>query len=375
MIRVAIIMAGGSGERFWPLSRKKVPKQLLPLGKNENSILEDSINRSSTLIDKNNIFIITNELLVDTMRNSLKMLPPENIIPEPAKRNTAPCLALASAYIAARYKDIPENKISIAVLTADQNIYPLDKFTYSLDKTMEYAEKNSCIVTIGIPPSRPETGYGYIETNEPFEELNNEISFKKVLQFREKPNAEQAKDFIKTGKFTWNSGMFFWRQDVFHSEMKKHSPEIGNKIDELKEILIDKTHIVSNKLANEVKEIFTNFPSISIDYALMEKAQNIVVGKAVFQWDDIGSWDSLDRTKTKDEKGNISDGNTSLIDVNNSIFINKCKNKKVIVAGLSLNDIVVVATDDAILVCPKDKVQNVKKTVEDIREKFGEEFL
>ncbi len=374
MKRVGIIMAGGAGERFWPLSRKNFPKQFLPLGVGDKSILEESICRASTIINYEDIFIITNELLVDAIREILPMLPPENIIPEPAKRNTAPCLALASAYIAARYKNLKLDDISMAVLTADQDINPLDAFSKTLDFAMDHSEKNSSIVTIGIPPNRPETGYGYIETSEKFTN-NNILEIKPVLQFREKPNLEKAEEFISTGRFVWNSGMFFWRADVFFSEIKQHYPEIGNKIEELKNILIGTNKNVSKKLPKEISDIFTKFPSISIDYALMEKSKNVTVCKAIFDWDDIGSWDSLARTKSPDTNKNISLGDVSLVNSKNSILINKSKNERVVLAGLGLENIVVVVTDDAVLVCPKSQVQDVKKSVEDVREKFGEEFL
>ena len=369
-------MAGGSGERFWPFSRKKFPKQLLPLGTNNNSMLEDSINRASGLIPYEDIFIITNELLVNPIRNTLKMLPPENIIPEPAKRNTAPCLALATAYILARYPNLSENDISIVILTADQNIYPLDKFTLTVDAALTYAENNNSLVTIGIMPTRAETGYGYIETAEKFiNDDNSTIQFRDVLQFREKPNKETAEKFIETGRFTWNSGMFFWRCDTFIKNLQTHMPEIGNKIYPLKKALLTKTHIVTDKLSQEVTNIFIDFPSISIDYALMEKSNNVVVCKAIFNWDDIGSWDSLYRTKQADEYGNIINGEVSILDTHNSIIMNYCKERPLILSGIHLNNLVIVATDDAVLVCPKDQVQDIKKTVEDINEKFGDKYI
>ncbi|MBR3090656.1 MAG: mannose-1-phosphate guanylyltransferase [Bacteroidetes bacterium] len=374
MKRIGIIMAGGAGERFWPLSRKKFPKQLLPLGTNNNSILEDSINRAATVIPYEDIFVITNELLVNTMRNTLKMLPKENIIPEPAKRNTAPCLTLAIAYILARYNNLSSKDISIAILTADQNIYPIEKFTLTLDAALSYAENNNSLVTIGIIPTRPETGYGYIETAEQCSSDSTALQFNKVLQFREKPNKETAEQFIKTGRFTWNSGMFFWRCDTFINNLIKYMPELGNKIENLKELLLNKTKIISDSLDQPVKNIFNEFPSISIDYALMEKADNVVVCKAIFNWDDIGSWDSLYRTKKADENGNITNGKTSIIDSSNSIVMNYCS-QNLVVAGINLKDLVVVATDDAILVCPKSEVQNIKKTVEDIKNNFGEEHI
>ncbi len=373
MKRVGIIMAGGAGERFWPLSRRKFPKQLLHLNSETQSMVEEALNRIASIIDTNDIFIITNELLTNVMRENLPMLPPENIIPEPYKRNTAPCLALVSAYIAARYDLLP-NELSIAVITADQNISPEDKFVSTVNYAMSYAEKNNELVTIGITPTRPETGYGYIETLHAFD-LSENLQMQKVLKFREKPNSEQAADFIKKGNFTWNSGMFFWRYDTFLDEMQLHTPEISSQIPAMTSFFKGRTNFIYNQLPDEIILIFAAFPSISIDYALMEKSANVAVCKSIFSWDDIGSWDSLDRTKLHDENSNIITGNVSLVNSNNSIFINKCKDKSLILAGLELKNMVVIATDDAILVCPKDRVQDVKKSVEDIKSKFNDKYL
>lgn len=375
MKKVGIIMAGGSGERFWPLSRMNFPKQLLCLNSEDHSMIEETIIRISSLIPYEDIFIITNELLVDEIRRYLPLLPAENVIPEPCKRNTAPCLALASAYIAARY-DLEASEISIAVLTTDQNIFPENKFIDTVKKAMEFAENNSQLVTIGIPPTRPETGYGYIETEKPFNIKSDIPEIQKVVRFKEKPDTQQAQEYIDTGRFTWNSGMFYWRLDTFKNELLKYSPEIGNAVNNFYEKLKNKTNIIYKKMDAEIIEVFSNLQSISIDYALMEKSDNVSVCKATFNWDDIGAWDSLDRTKKHDENGNVRRGEKlSVVNCKNSIFINETKNKDVVVAGLELDDIVVVVTDDAVLVCPKDKVQSIKSTVEDIRKQYGQKYL
>ena len=375
MKRIGLIMAGGSGERFWPLSRKNFPKQLLHLNSEEHSIIEETLIRISSFIPCEDIFIITNELLVDEIRNCLPQLPPRNVIPEPCKRNTAPCLALASAFILARYENLTPAEISIAVLTADQNIFPDSKFIATVEAAVEFAEEKSQLVTIGIPPTRPDTGFGYIETAKPFDMENEVIEIQKVECFKEKPNVEQAQEFIKTKRYTWNSGMFFWRLDVFMDELVEHSREIGDSILNFAENLKNKTAISYKKMDDIIIATFSALPSISIDYALMEKSKNVSVCRAIFEWDDIGSWDSLDRTKKRDANGNVRRGRLSIIDCNNSIFINECKTKEVIVAGLGLEEMVVITTDDAILVCPKNKVQSIKSTVEDIRNQFNEKHL
>ena len=367
MKRIGLIMAGGSGERFWPLSRKNFPKQLLHLNSEEHSMIAETLIRISPFIPCEDIFIITNELLVDEIRRCLPQLPPSNVIPEPCKRNTAPCLALATAYILARYENLNPSEISIAVLTADQNIFPENKFIATVKTALEFAENNPQLVTIGIPPTRPDTGFGYIETVKTFDMKNENVEIQKVVCFKEKPNAEQAQEYINTGRFTWNSGMFFWRADTFINELAEHSKEIGEAIHTFHNHLKNKTNVSYSKMEEAIISGFSSLPSISIDYALMEKSKNVSVCKAIFEWDDIGSWDSLDRTKKRDENGNVRRGKLSVIDCNNSIFINECKEKNVIVAGLGLEEMVVIATDDAILVCPKNKVQEIKQTVEDIR--------
>lgn len=366
-------MAGGSGERFWPLSRKRYPKQLLHLNSEEYCMLAETLNRISSLIPAEDVYIITNELLVDEIRHCLPTLPAENVIPEPAKRNTAPCLALASAYILSRNAELTPSDISIAVLTSDQNISPEEKFIDTVSAALDYAERNKALVTIGIPPTRPDTGYGYIETERPFVS-DGKIDIQRVLRFCEKPDLASATHYLETGRFTWNSGMFFWRLDTFISELCKHQSDVGASVATFTAGLQGNLTAAYSKLDANIVEQFITLPSISIDYALMEKSDNVAVCKAIFDWDDIGAWDSLDRTKEHDADGNVRRGKLSLANCGNSIIINDCK-RDVIVAGLGLKDIVVIATDDAILVCPKSDVQDIKNTIADIREQFGESHL
>ena len=375
MKRTAVIMAGGSGERFWPLSRIRKPKQLLNLASNR-SMLEDSIERISPLIDKEDIFIITSQLLLEPIRKALTELPPENIVAEPLKRNTAPCLALSAGFIAERYKEegFNESEISIAVLTADQNIHPNEEFIRTVESALNYVETNPALATIGIQPDRPETGYGYIEVDSPFEKSQNNPDIKKVVRFLEKPNVEKANEFLKKGNYLWNSGMFFWRLDTFINTITKFTPEIGNRIDDIRKGYSKKTRVALPEALDRITPIFESYPNISIDYALMEKADNVVVTRATFVWDDIGSWDSLDRVKKPDSEGNIIQGTTAIIDTINSVIINASTKDKII-AGFGLDGFVIVATDDAILICPKDKVQDVKKCVEKIRNEKGDKWL
>jgi mannose-1-phosphate guanylyltransferase len=377
MKRIAAIMAGGVGERFWPMSRKNKPKQLLDLLSSGKTMIEGSIDRVKDIIEPGHIFIFTSEALLEPMRKALPMIPDANIIAEPCKRNTGPALALAAAFIAARYEaqGLSQKEISMTVLTADQDIQPVDGFRKTVDNALEYVESNEVLGTIGIPPSRPETGYGYIEVEEPFAEGNSHLEIKPVSRFTEKPDRKTAQKFIEKGNYLWNSGMFFWRLDTFINKMKEFYPEIGEKIP----LMIEKYEVYTNiplSGANEkITDIFCDFPNISIDYCLMEKADNVAVARAMFSWDDVGSWDSLERIWEKDEKGNISTGEVSLSETSDSIIVNSHSKGRRIIATLGLEQIVVVVTDDAVLVCPKDRVQDIKKVVKDIDETYGDKWL
>ncbi len=374
MKNVVVIMAGGSGERFWPMSRIKKPKQMLNLTNPEKIMINEAIERIKPLITSEDIYIITSSILLDSMRSAVQEIPPENIIAEPHKRNTAPCLALASAIINEKYaeKGILINDIAMAVLTADQMISPVNKFLKTVEFALNYVHKNKVLATIGIKPTRAETGYGYIES-EGFFDDTDEVSALQVRKFHEKPELEKAQEYIKRGNFYWNSGMFFWRLDVFIDAMIRYAPEIGCKIEIISKKYKNKTNIALPEPLSLIDEVFCEMPNISIDYALMEKSDSVVVIKALFDWDDIGAWDSLDRFYKHDENDNILKGNIAEIDVNNSIIINE--NQKALIATIGLKDFVVINTDDALLICPKNRVQEIKKIVEKIRNNSQSKWL
>jgi len=367
MKRTAVIMAGGSGERFWPLSRQRKPKQLLNLI-SEKTMLEEAIERITEIIPLEDIYIITSKLLLEPIRETLPDLPKENVIAEPAKRNTAPCLALAAAFISAKYENIfKPSEISISVLTADHLISPTFNFQQTITSTLDYVERNEKIAIIGIKPQRPETGYGYIEIPKPFDYESDEVEIQDIVRFCEKPNYEKAIEFLESGKYLWNSGMFFWRLDTFINQLAQHLFEVGSKIPEMAEHYKNKTNIALPDSLESITPIFEAFPDISIDYGLMEKAQNIVIAKAIFNWDDVGSWDSLSRVLPSDDNNNLSKGNNIVIDTQNSVLINTSKDNNMVLATLCINDLVVVLTDDAVLVCPKDRVQEVKRCVVELK--------
>ena len=365
MKRVVVIMAGGSGERFWPLSRMKKPKQLLALT-SDKMMLEEAIDRVSEIIPSEDIFIITSEVLLNPIREALPKLPAQNIIAEPFKRNTAPCLALAAGFIAAKYANhVSTDQISVSVLTADQEINPTEGFKNTVKKILDFVESNEAICTIGINPIRPETGYGYLETATAFKNLNI-CEILPVKAFHEKPNIETAREYSKSGVHFWNSGMFFFRLDTFIKGMIKYLPEVGNKIVDIQSAYQNNTEIVFDSAFKGISSVFEQFPDISIDYGLMEKYNNIYTANALFEWDDVGSWDALDRVKSRDENGNIIEGIEAIVDCNNSIFVNKTSGK-IAIGAIGLDDFVVVVTDDSVMICPKDKVQDVKKCVQKLK--------
>ncbi len=367
-------MAGGSGERFWPLSRKKKPKQLLKLASADKMMIEESIDRISGIIEPDDIFIITSSLLQEPIRESLSILPPENIVAEPFKRNTAPCLALSASVISAKYSDLKSDEISIAVLTADQSIAPIDGFRKTVNAALEYVENNPVLCTIGIPPVRPETGYGYIQAGRQFNPDSDKIQINPAVRFTEKPDIETAQKFVDSGDYLWNSGMFFWRLDTFIDSMTKCLPEVGGKINTMADKYSAKDDMNISGPLVEISATFEAFPNTSIDYGLMEKAENVVVAAAAFNWDDIGSWDSLPRIRETDENNNVLSGNTAVFDLKDSVIINE-GGKDIMVSAFGLDNIVVVVTGDSVMVCPKDRVQEVKRSVEIIRDASGEKWL
>jgi mannose-1-phosphate guanylyltransferase len=228
------------------------------------------------------------------------------------------------------------------------------------------------LATIGIKPLRPETGYGYIEISKDANGSDGMIH--PVMKFHEKPDRAKAEEYLKEGNYFWNSGMFFWRLDTFIDSMMKCLPLVGNHIDEMGDRFRGKSHIPLPEHLHTIEDIFEAFPNISIDYGLMEKADNVVVAKASFKWDDIGSWDSVARIRESDSHGNVIGGKVVLTDSKDSIIINESEGK-IITSVLGVEGLVVVVTDDAILICPKDRVQEIRKSVDKIRNEYGDKWL
>lgn len=360
-IRVAVIMAGGSGERFWPLSRRDHPKQLLNLTHDTQNMLQEAVGRIAPLIPVENIIIATGEHLVAPIQASGVGVPDENVIAEPCKRNTAGCLIYAAAHAVATRGGTGSN-ISMAVITADHLIGDPERFRQTVDVSLRAAEEHGVLATHGIVPTRPETGYGYIQASDEALDLSNNdgIAVFPVVAFHEKPNQEKAQDFISTGNYYWNGGMFFWRVDAFLEALEVARPEMAK-------VARDITSAMVSNDKGSVRKIFEGLEDISIDYALMEHAKNVVVTRADYSWDDVGSWTSLDRTRSSDESGNVTHGNPILIDTENCIVYNDAGSEQMAVSVVGMKDVVVVVSRDAILVVPKDRTQDIRRAVQELR--------
>lgn len=341
----ALILAGGSGTRFWPLSRNARPKQLLNLF-GDTTLLNQTIARLEGLIPRENILILTNTLQESAVREVAAELPAENIFAEPAKRDTAPAVALGIALIAARNPEA-----TMMVLPSDQLITDIDAYQSVMADALTAAENNKALVTIGIKPTWACPSFGYIERGDTAQidgpSLTNTPC--EVTRFREKPNPELAETFLRQGNFAWNAGMFIWSVPTVTTELALHTPELANFIGEISQ---------STDIKQTVDEKFPTLTPISIDYALMEKASRVLNIEATFDWDDVGSWISI--AKYLDTQGENNQTNSELaeIDSENNIVFNARKDSKV--ALLGVDDLIVVQTDDALLIANRHQADAIK---------------
>jgi mannose-1-phosphate guanylyltransferase len=354
MLKVGIIMAGGGGTRFWPLSRRQMPKQFLNLSGND-AMINETIDRLSNVVKQDNIYVVTAKSQATQMAKTTgDKLNINNIICEPSARNTAACIGYSAVKIVKEYGD------AIMVITpSDAYIKNIEAYTSALNTAAKVAEKEDVLVTIGIKPTFPATGYGYIKYNE------GTASVKEVTAFAEKPNRETAEYYLKNGGYAWNSGMFIWKASCILNAFKNYLPDTYVKLMQIKEA------IATENEAKVVESIYPTIQSISIDYGIMERANNIKVVPADLGWSDVGSWDMLDTIKQKDKDGNVTSGDILSIESKNSVIIS---NKKPVVA-LGVENLVIVETDDVVMVCPKDKAQDVKRIVDTLKKQGREELL
>ena len=355
-VRYGIIMAGGSGERFWPVSRKNRPKQLLRLTSATQSMIEESVARLAPLIPPQRIYVVTGEHLVQPIRDARIGIDDINIIAEPCKRNTAGCLLYAAAHLLAATGSEP-GRMSMAVVTADHQIGEPDLFRGSVAAALDSAEKDGLLVTHGIVPSRPDAGYGYIQSAGGGTVTKGMTIFP-VAAFHEKPDLSTAQGYLEQGGFFWNSGMFFWRVDTLLDEMAKAQPTMT-------QCTLDMVAAMKRGDAAGVRTLFESLPDLSIDYALMEKTKRAAVLRAEYPWDDVGAWPSLDRTREPDAHGNVVHGSPILVDCDNCIVYND--GGAVAVGVVGMKDVVVVVSGDGVLVLPKDRAQDVRAIVAELK--------
>ena len=352
-----VIMAGGSGTRFWPLSTKKHPKQFLNIGW-EKSLLEMTAERAFMLTNPERTIISTVKKYVDKIHSTLPEIPVQNILLEPIGRNTAPCIGLAALTIS----QINPDGIMV-ILPADHFIGDSQRFIWTLKAACSAASEDH-LVTIGIKPSKPETGYGYIQRGQ----LNSQkggFGVFEVKRFVEKPNLEKAKEYLASGEYFWNAGIFAFKAKKILKEISIHLPDLYDGLMKINESL-------GSPLEEKVtKEVFESLEGVSIDYGIMEKAENIKMLQGDFDWTDLGSWAAIPEVLESDENGNCILGKSKLMNSKNCVVYSPDK----LVTIMGMDDIIVVNAPNAILVCPKSKAQDIKKIVNELKDEDGEEYL
>lgn len=348
MKKTALIMAGGKGERFWPKSRTALPKQFLSLTGDGKTMLQLTVERILPLVDMEDIYIATNRSYQELVRQQLPELPAENILCEPVGRNTAPCIGLGAVHIAQKYEDAV-----MLVLPSDHLIKYNAMYLDTLTRAAEVAEEGENLVTLGVTPDYPETGYGYIKF---LPDQRHDAGFA-VERFVEKPDLETAKAYLATEQYLWNSGMFIWRIRTILHNLEKHLPDtyagllrIGAAIGTAEENTV-------------LEREFSAFKSESIDYGVMEKAENIYTLPGSFGWDDVGSWNAIERIQQANEFGNVINGKAVTVDTKRCII----QGGKRLIATVGLEDLIIVDADDALLVCEKGDTAAIKKVLEHLR--------
>lgn len=357
----ALIMAGGVGSRFWPVSRTEFPKQFIDFFGVGKTLIQSTYERFLQICPAENIFIVTNDIYVDLIKTQIPTIGENQILAEPIMRNTAPCIAYGSMKIA----ELNPNAV-IVVAPSDHTIANQQGFIDAINQSIEAATNNNCLITLGIKPNRPDTGYGYIQYADDL--LPTDGSIHKVKTFTEKPNLELAQSFIQSGDFLWNAGIFIWSVKAINKAFEKHLPDMH-------EIFVQGNSFYNTK--NETKFIanaYLQCTNISIDFAIMEKADNVYVLPADFGWSDLGTWASIYEMAEKDYVGNavIPSEQVMMFDSSNCM-VNVPGEKLVILQ--SLHNYIVVESNNTLLICPRSEEQSVKNIVADVKAKFGNKFI
>lgn len=356
MKKTALIMAGGKGERFWPKSRQSLPKQFLSLTNDGKTMIQLTVERILPLVSLEDIYIATNTNYKHLVLEQLPGIPAENVLCEPVGRNTAPCIGLGAVHIQRKYEDA-----LMIVLPSDHLIKYNDIFTETLANACDVAEINANLITIGITPNYPETGYGYIKADKN-KQLKKTYS---VERFVEKPDFNLAKTYVESGDYYWNSGMFIWKLSSILENMKNFMSDTYNGL------LKIQAAIKTPEEENVLKNIFPEFVSDSIDYGIMEKASGIYLIPGNFGWDDVGSWLAVERVKGTDDAQNTLTGNVIALNTSHCTI----EGKKRLIAALGLKDLIIVDTDDALLIADKNSAGDIKKILAVLRDTDRENYL
>lgn len=358
MTHYGVIMAGGGGTRFWPLSRQKTPKQLLNLS-GKDLMVNEAVERMATVIGYSNIFIVTSDVQAPVMITATagKVLP-ENILVEPAARNTAACIGYAAMEIYKKHGD------GVMIITpADHYIENVGALTEIFKTAILTAEDQDKLVTIGLKPTFPSTGFGYIRYD-----AEAEGAVKPVIEFREKPDEETAKKYVESGRYAWNSGMFIWKASLILKKLEEYVPEVYADLKTIGDAMN------TPKEQEVLHEIYPNIKKISIDYAIMEQSAvkgDVLVIPGDCGWNDVGSWDMMDILHEPDENGNVLLGDVVAVDVKDTVIYSSQRT----VTAVDVENLVIVETPDAVMVCPKDKAQKVKKIVDALNDAKRKELL
>jgi mannose-1-phosphate guanylyltransferase len=352
------IMAGGIGSRFWPMSKTSYPKQFLDILNTGKTLIQATYDRFSSFIPEENIFVVTSEEYVSLVSAQLPQLSKENIVAEPQRKNTAACVA----YISFKLKKI-NPKANMIVAPSDHLIGDLDLFTQACQKALNYTSSSDSIVTLGINPTHPNTGYGYIQ----YDKNKDTQGIFKVKRFTEKPDLGSAKEFLSEGNYLWNSGIFIWKAEDIIEAFREHCPFIYDLFKEVD------TDFNTEKEAESIRKVYEICPSTSVDYAIMEKANNVLLIPSDFTWNDLGTWNSAWENFTKDDDLNASNNKSTILVGSKGCLVHSNEQKLVVIGGME--DLIIVNTPEALLICKKENEQQIKEYVAKVRKETGELYI
>lgn len=362
--RYCVIMCGGAGSRFWPFSRNRRPKQFLDFFGTGRSLLQLTVERMEPLVGRDHIVLVTNAMYAGIIAEQLPDIPAANILCEPARRNTTPCICWAAHHIAAKDPDAV-----LCVLPSDHLVLKEEAFRTAMDEAMTFAAKGDRLLTLGVLPASPNTGYGYIQRGRPVATCidMDEEDIYKVKSFTEKPDPDMARLFVDSGEFYWNSGIFVWSVRSILNAFRRYAPET--------EALFEagRDAYGTPREREFIESVFPSAPNISVDYAIMEKADNVFVKSVDFGWSDLGTWKALYDVSPRNADGNVTQNcNVLATDCHDSVFA--VNGDKIVVAS-GLDGYIVADNGNALLICPIDQEQRVRQTVNDVRSRFGEEYV